>query len=330
MRILVTGASGFIGLNVLERLLHTGHDVTALALDEVPPLARAAFATLPAQVRYATLDVRDRDALDAAVRAAQPEAIIAAAAITAGVARERAAPADILETNLVATLRTIEIAARYGASRIVCFSSTAALGEQIFGGRPIGEAQGTAPSTLYGISKAAIEASAARWNTFAVAPSVRVVRLAAVFGPWERDSGVRDTLSPLHHIASEVLARRPIAPLPSGGERDWVYAPYVAEVVEWLATSATPSEDLYNVGAGCTWHPQLFVQALADEGVRAIEAQHGTLIPFNDDVARRRSPLDVSRISAAFRAPPDPATATRAFARWAVTHPQWYGQPIST
>lgn len=330
MRILVTGASGFLGLNVLERLLRTGHDVTALALDEVPPLARAAFSTLPARVRYATLDVRDRDALDAAVREAQPEAVITAAAITAGVARERAAPADILETNLVATLRTIEIAARYGAARIVCFSSTAAVGEQIFGGRPIGETDGTAPSTIYGISKAAIEASAARWNTLAVMPRVRVVRLAAVFGPWERDSGVRDTLSPLHHIASEVLAGRPIAPLPTGGERDWVYAPYVAEVVEWLATSAAPSEDLYNVSAGCVWHPRVFLQALADEGVPVIETQHGTPIPFNDDVARRRSPLDVSRISSAFRAPPGPATTTRAFARWAATHQQWYGQPIST
>lgn len=329
MRILVTGATGFIGLNLLERLLRTGHDVTALALDEVPPLPRAAFGTLPGRVRYAMLDVRDRDALDAAVRTVRPEAIIAAAAITAGIARERAAPADILETNLVATLRTIETAARYDVARVVCFSSTAALGERIFGARPISETEGTAPSTLYGISKAAIEASASRWNMLAAVPSVRVVRLAAVFGPWERESGVRDSLSPLHHIAREWLAHRPIAPLPSGGERDWVYAPYVAEVVEWLATSTAPTEDLYNVSAGCVWHPRLFVQALADEGVRMIEMQDGAPIPFNDDVARRRSPLDVSRISAAFGAPPDPATATRAFARWVVKHWQWYGESFS-
>lgn len=324
MKILITGASGFIGLNLLECFLGAGHDVWAIAADQIPTLARDEFSRLPGRFHEMQADVRDRVAMEKAVRDAAPQVIIAAAAITAGTARELASPGDILEVNLVATLRMVELAARYTVPRVVCFSSTAAMGELPFLGQPVAETKAPQPITHYGISKAAIEASAERWNAIASGPRVYVARLSAVFGPWERDSGVRDTLSPLHWMVRQSIAARPIGPLPVGGERDWAYAPYVAEVVQWLATATTPEHIVYNVGPGAVWHPRLLIAALAEVGIQITESPTAEPIPFNDDVTRRRAPLDASRISAAFRTPPEPAAALGRFARWVAGHREWY------
>ena len=328
MNILLTGATGFIGLNILESLLGAGHDVTAIAADRMPALARDAFAKLPGRMNEQRLDVRDRTGIEQAVRDAAPHTIIAAAAITAGATRELASPADILEVNLVAAVRMVELAARHGVPRVICFSSTAAMGDAPFRGQPVSESHEPEPITHYGISKAAIEASARRWRELTRStggPHMLVARLSAVFGPWERDSGVRDTLSPLHWLVGRAVAGLPIAPLPAGGDRDWAYAPYVAAAVHWLATATNaPDHPLYNVSSGAVWHPRLLVQALAEVGLPVAESAAGAVIPFHDDVTRKRSPLSVARLGAAFQAPPDTLGAVRAFARWVSSHRDWY------
>jgi hypothetical protein len=50
----------------------------------------------------------------------------------------------------------------------------------------------------------------------------------------------------------------------------------------------------------------------------------GREIAFNDDVTRRRVPLEVKRIAAAIGAPPTPRDAAAAYARWALAHREWF------
>ena len=59
MTILVTGAGGFVGLNVVERLLTDGHTVVALGNRPLPSIARDHFSVLPGQLHPVTADVRD-------------------------------------------------------------------------------------------------------------------------------------------------------------------------------------------------------------------------------------------------------------------------------
>jgi UDP-glucose 4-epimerase len=319
MNILVTGASGFVGLNVLERLLASGHAVTAVSADEIPPAARTEFDRLPGKLQVARADVRDEAALERLLRESQPQAVLAGAAITSGAARERETPAAILEVNLVAVLKLVALSARHGVKRVVALSSSAAIGERIFGERPVTEEDAPAPVTLYAVGKAALEAAARRWQALSSQPEFIVARVAAVFGPWERDTGVRDALSPPHALASAAVRKAPVAPLPEGGHRDWVYAPYVAAALEWMLTAPRLRHTLYNVGAGSTWHPRELAALLAIE-----EKPGAPAVVFNDDLARRRTYLDMRRLGAEFEPPPAPKSAVASYVQWVSRHNEWF------
>lgn len=323
--LLITGASGFIGLNVLERFLGRGWRVLALSLDGVPDIARRDFARLPGQLEDLRADARDLSLIEQRLAGERFDAVIAAAAITSGPERERLSPADIIEVNLLAAVRLLEAAARHQVPRMLMFSSSAASGETAFGGRPVLESDPPRPLNIYGATKAAIEVIARRWNSLAEGPKVWVPRLTAVFGHWERETGVRDAMSPPFQIVQAALTGEAIAPLPEGGARDWVFGPEVAEAIYWMMTTDPNQGDrCYQLGPGQIWHPSVMIEALADCGVAVRIAPGGRPIRFTDDPSRRRDAHSVTKLAAGFRAPPAVADAARAYARWAMEHRAWF------
>lgn len=322
---LVTGASGFIGLNLLERLLASGHSVTAFSADELPRLAVAEFSRLPGKLTARRADVRDVEMLEDLFRSGRIDAVLAGAAITAGLARERETPGAIFEVNLVAVATLVALAAKHGVRRVVALSSSAAMGERLFGETPVTEEDRPEPVTLYGQSKAGLESFARRWATLSPgAPEIVVARVSAVFGPWERATGVRDSMSPQYALARAAVQRSAIAPLPEGGERDWIHAPYVAASLEWMLSAPRVGHCLYNVGAGRIWHAREFIAALAGNGVGVDQKAGAAEIGFNDDLSRRRSYLDTQRLAREFEAPPAIDAATHSYARWVAAHPEWF------
>jgi UDP-glucose 4-epimerase len=88
------------------------------------------------------------------------------------------------------------------------------------------------------------------------------VRLSGVFGPWERATGVRDTLSPQMQIWS-VQRQGNEAILPRPGVRDWIYAPDVADAVALLIEAARPQHRLYNISTGLPWSALQWGERLA-------------------------------------------------------------------
>jgi len=324
-RVLITGASGFIGLNLVECFLGRGWHVVGLSLDGIPALARAVFDRLPGRLDDLRGDARDIAMIRGSFERERFDVVIAGAAITSGPDRERLSPGDIIEVNLLAAVRLLELAGRHEVPRMLMFSSSAAMGERAFSGRPVTEADAVQPGSIYGVTKAAIEGIASRWNAIAPAPAIWVPRLTAVFGPWERATGVRDALSPPFQIVRAALSGEAIAPLPEGGARDWAYAPEVAEAIYWMLTEDSATIDRrYQLSPGYIWHPSMMIEALTKCGVVPRIDAGGTAITFTDDPARARWPHAVDKLAQAFRSPPDVQTATLAFARWAIEHPGWF------
>jgi UDP-glucose 4-epimerase len=294
MRILIFGGTGFVGLNITAALLARGHTVTLFDRAGLPPTATKEFAGYAERLTAIQGDVTDRQAVEQVI-AEGYQAIILGAAITAGPERDAADPETILRVNLLAQLPILTAARANGVARIINLSSASAYGSSAFRNEPLDEETACDPVSLYAITKFASEKVAARLSELWQVDIISV-RLSAVFGPWERPTGVRDTPSPQAQIVAAMLAGRE-ALLPRPGVRDWIYAPDVAEAVALLIEAAKPRHRLYNISTGVEW-PALqwgkelaalhsgFVCRLAKSGEASTVDLHGPVDRASLSVAR--------------------------------------------
>jgi UDP-glucose 4-epimerase len=152
MRVLVTGATGFVGYAVASRLVDDGHDVVALT--------RLTSGALPLPVERVTGDLLDPGSVAAAVAIAKPDAVCHLAAL-ARVRDSRADPVRYWQTNVGGTLALLAALSTDAPAprRLVMASTCAVYGEPPE--QPIREDAASAPSNPYGTSKLAADRAAA-------------------------------------------------------------------------------------------------------------------------------------------------------------------------
>jgi nucleoside-diphosphate-sugar epimerase len=166
MRVLVTGATGFVGGAVARRLARDGHDVRALARQ-----AADAESLSAAGVDVVRGDVRDADALSLAVRGCSHVIHLAAA--------KSGTMAHLHDVNVRGTAVMMDAAREAGALRIV-FGST--LGVHGFvTGQPLNESTPVRPNTPYRLSKWRAEQVARAAHAHMDVPVV-IARISTVVG----------------------------------------------------------------------------------------------------------------------------------------------------
>jgi UDP-glucose 4-epimerase len=177
MQILVTGGAGFIGGNLVNRLVSMGAG-NVLVLDNL----HRGFSrdSLPATVEFRKVDIRDPDALADALRGREIVFHLAAQSNVMG------AVADAnysFNTNVVGTYNVLQSAAAAGVKRLVFPSSREVYGDPR--DIPVPESAPLRAKNAYGASKIAGEVYcrlAAQQGLETV-----VLRLANVYGPGDRD-----------------------------------------------------------------------------------------------------------------------------------------------
>jgi UDP-glucose 4-epimerase len=299
MRILVFGGNGFVGLNIARALLARGHAVTIFDRVGLPPAAEKDFACYADRLTTIQGDITDRQAVEPVI-AAGFEAVILGAAVTAGPERDATDPEITLQVNLLAQTPILIAARRTGVGRIINLSSAAAYGTSAFRNVPLDEETACDPVSLYAITKFASEKVAARlaalWECEIIS-----VRLSAVFGPWERMNGVRDTPSPQAQILAAMQGGRE-AVLLRPGVRDWIYAVDVAEAVTLLIEAEKPKHHLYNISTGVEWSALKWGQELAalHSGLICRLAEAGEAPTVDLHGPADRAPLAISRMAQEF------------------------------
>jgi UDP-glucose 4-epimerase len=190
-KVLVTGADGFIGSHLTERLVAEGADVRAFCLynsrgsagwlDETDPATRAA------------LDVRLGDIRDARFVAAATEGIEVVFHLAALIAipYSYAAPQSFIDTNVSGTLNALEAARAVGVRRFIQTSTSEVYGtpESL----PIRETHPLAAQSPYAASKVAADQLSLAFGKSYELPVV-VLRPFNTYGPRQSDRAVLPTM----------------------------------------------------------------------------------------------------------------------------------------
>lgn len=150
MRVFVTGATGFAGSHLVERLLEQGHEILALVHDAT------SHQTLPndSAVHAIPGDLMDLSSLKAAVAESRPDAIYHLAG-QAYPSRSWGNPARTLDINAGGTANLLEAAVAFGRPRVVVVTSAEIYGHLDADELPLTEQSFPSPRHPYGISKLA-------------------------------------------------------------------------------------------------------------------------------------------------------------------------------
>jgi UDP-glucose 4-epimerase len=321
VRILIFGGAGFVGLNIAQHCLAAGDDVALFDRAPPPAAALAVFAGLPGQLRAIAADVTDADAVAVAV-AKGVEIVVLGAAITAGAQREASDPETILAVNLLAQAPILRAAARAGVRRVINLSSAAAYGAAGSRHPVLDEETPGDPAGLYAITKWASERVGTRLGELWGLDLVNL-RLSGIFGPWERATGVRDTLSPHCQILAAAVAGEP-ALLQRPGLRDWTYAPDVGDAARAVAAAPKLAHRLYNISTGRQVAALDWGQALASDfpGFVCRLARPGEVATIDLHSTTDRAPLAAARMTndLGWRAPTEAVQSAALLAAWWRAH----------
>ena len=246
-RVLVTGAAGFVTLNVVRALAARGHEV--VALDRRPP-DDAARTYAGASVRWSVGDVRDAEVLGRVFKTSAAEILVHGAAVTATTPEwERERAADVLGVNVGGAINALTAAHAAGVQRVIVVSSASAIGPREPDEAFIPEGAAAAPRDLYGISKRALELVAERLAELHALPVV-AVRLSQPYGPMERPSPDRAALSPIAEWISAAQEGRFLTTPSLELTKDWIYIDDVAEAFARLVEARALRYTTYNLGLG--------------------------------------------------------------------------------
>ena len=187
LRVLVTGADGFVGQHLISHLLTVGHDITGAMLSDSPRRGTLNDSER-ARVTWCGADVRDLDRLRSLAREARPECVFHLAGISSR-AEARTAHDEALAVNSRGTFDLLWSLAEAGLAdaRVIIAGSAEVYGSGKRG--RITEATALQPQSAYGASKAAQD-MVARAAARALGMDVRVARLFPLVGPGQSDAFV--------------------------------------------------------------------------------------------------------------------------------------------
>ncbi|WP_374501536.1 NAD-dependent epimerase [Pseudoxanthomonas sp.] len=228
MRVLVTGAAGFIGSHLSERLLARGDEV--LGYDNLnayydPVLKEARLARLMPQdgFSFVRASLEDRAALEAAFDDFRPQRVVNLAA-QAGVRYSLENPHAYIDSNIVGFLNILEACRHRGIEHLVYASSSSVYGAN----RKLPFAVEDSvdhPVSLYAASKKANELMAHTYSHLFGLPTTGL-RFFTVYGPWGRPDMA------LFLFTKKILAGEPIDVFNHGHHtRDFTYVDDIVEGV---------------------------------------------------------------------------------------------------
>ncbi|HTB15120.1 MAG TPA: NAD-dependent epimerase/dehydratase family protein [Bryobacteraceae bacterium] len=310
MRVLVTGAAGFIGFHVAARLLRDGARV--LGVDNLngyydPGLKRSRLALLKhASFDFAHLDIADRAGMEVLFEREEISLVIHLAA-QAGVRHSIERPHDYIESNIAGFLNVLEGCRRARIGHLLYASSSS-----VYGGNtkvPFAvEDRVDHPISLYAATKKANELMAHSYSHLFRIPTTGL-RFFTVYGPWGRPD-----MAP-YKFARAITRGETIDIFNYGRmQRDFTYIDDIVEGVVRVARQTPEGYRLFNIGGGEPVSLMEFVHALEHAFGRRARKRFRPIEP--GDMIRTHADASALERVTQFRPSTPLAAGTRQFAEW--------------
>jgi nucleoside-diphosphate-sugar epimerase len=254
--ILITGAAGFVISNIAHEILTAIPKSQVIILDSYQgdSLASELFREYGGRAILVQGDIRDSSLLREILARYRPLEIIHGAAVTHQAQLERQNPAIFVDVNINGTVALLEACRVVGGLRRFTYISTGGVYGEPNEHSPDGPQKEDGPFNppeLYAVSKFASELIVRRYGTIFGIDTLRV-RFADVFGPMERATGARVTLSLPYAMMRSVIEGRAlkIAPSALSAKVDIISADEIAIALTKLLLSPVLPFDAYNISSG--------------------------------------------------------------------------------
>jgi nucleoside-diphosphate-sugar epimerase len=267
--ILVTGASGFIGANLVGRLLESGAQVHALVR---PSSDLRRIADLLPSIHLHKADLSSARSITSLFRRIRPEILINAA-FPGGHPASPQLSAQLAANGILAATSLLEAAADVGIRRFINLGSSLEYGSR---SSPLTESDLPDPYTGRGMAKAATTLLCRQYARIQRLPLV-TLRLFSVYGYWE---------GPSRLIPTAILAALKGGELnltTAGFHRDLIYIEDVVEACLVAMRTETPCGDIINIGSGLQWSNEEVVEMVQQLAGSRIRIHPGTYPPQPSD-----------------------------------------------
>lgn len=245
-RVLITGANGFIGSHLVQRLVKDESLEVAVLIR-----SKKNFLVKELNINILMADLLDFSTLKRAVNEFQPQIVYHLAGVrTLGRSWEDIRKA--YQTNLMGTMNLLHSLEGLDVKAIVLLGSAAEYGK---GPAPFKEGQVLQPASAYGASKAAATSLGILCHQYFDLPIV-IFRPTVVYGPGQGENFF------FSQLCRSILSQRPFYMSPGEQYRDFIYISDVIESLSLVLCNPNAIGEVFNIGSGVSY-PLRYIAKIA-------------------------------------------------------------------
>lgn len=230
MNVTVFGASGFVGINVVKKLVRDGFNVTASDLKPMP-----VCHTIP----FVKADLTKRDQVERAMT--QADIVVHLAASPLGYSIKN--PVHNARVNIIGSLNILDTARSFPVVKTIFSSASSIIGDVMFS--PVAEGHVCKPKTPYAVAKQTVEQYLRVYHEL-YDLNYLVFRFFNVYGPWQYPSS--GALIP--SVWSKLMSGTPVQVTGNGSQvRDFIYVKDIAAIIS-QACKVEVRNTTINMGTG--------------------------------------------------------------------------------
>lgn len=298
MKILITGALGFFGLNLVRYLAGQEQTLVIMADIRQPTKAQMRFLQPVADhIQQLSLNILDRQAILACLRQYQIGYVVHTAALTPTPQQEQQQPTQIVDVNLGGTINLLDAAIQCkSVQRVLMASSSGVYGTPTNLDNGHQSEEGPLQlDNLYSSTKYSAELLMQRYSQLAHV-AMAAFRLGPLYGPLEQSAPSRPRISAIGQLMQARLQGKPIRVAGPTVSRDWTYMDDAANAVLALLQAPQLTYPVYNVSCGVAVPWRAVVDAFVAHGLGVEWVEETATADIAMQPAQARAPLAIDRL----------------------------------